>query len=103
MRPAPPEPPPLSLHDALPILTWRAARTSFAAASSRRSATTRRRSRSTRLRASLSSTVRFRTTRTVELSDRSEEHTSELQSQSNLVCRLPLDKKNRRATQADEI
>src|SRR2546430_11549588 len=28
------------------------------------------------------------------LEDRSEEHTSELQSQSNLVCRLLLDKKN---------
>src|SRR2546430_6123498 len=28
------------------------------------------------------------------LADRSEEHTSELQSQSNLVCRLPLEKKN---------
>src|SRR2546430_5580994 len=28
------------------------------------------------------------------LSDRSEEHTSELQSQSNLVCRLLLEKKN---------
>src|SRR2546430_3774451 len=27
--------------------------------------------------------------------DRSEEHTSELQSQSNLVCRLLLEKKNR--------
>src|SRR2546430_11222327 len=30
--------------------------------------------------------------------DRSEEHTSELQSQSNLVCRLLLEKKKRRAT-----
>src|SRR2546427_7518693 len=29
------------------------------------------------------------------LADRSEEHTSELQSQSNLVCRLLLEKKNR--------
>src|SRR2546430_13490476 len=29
---------------------------------------------------------------------RSEEHTSELQSQSNLVCRLLLEKKNTRAT-----
>src|SRR5688572_32736179 len=29
---------------------------------------------------------------------RSEEHTSELQSQSNLVCRLLLEKKNNRAT-----
>src|SRR2546430_5108225 len=28
--------------------------------------------------------------------DRSEEHTSELQSQSNIVCRLLLEKKNRR-------
>src|SRR2546430_3151821 len=31
------------------------------------------------------------------LMDRSEEHTSELQSQSKLVCRLPLEKKNRDA------
>src|SRR2546430_8489026 len=30
--------------------------------------------------------------------DRSEEHTSELQSQSNIVCRLLLEKKNNRAT-----
>src|SRR5438270_2606461 len=30
---------------------------------------------------------------------RSEEHTSELQSQSNLVCRLLLEKKNRTANQ----
>src|SRR2546430_11442040 len=32
------------------------------------------------------------------LPPRSEEHTSELQSQSNLVCRLLLEKKNRRAS-----
>src|SRR2546427_8982704 len=31
----------------------------------------------------------------VEHPDRSEEHTSELQSQSNLVCRLLLEKKNK--------
>src|SRR2546430_5390041 len=30
----------------------------------------------------------------LEVSPRSEEHTSELQSQSNLVCRLLLEKKN---------
>src|SRR5688572_32552312 len=30
--------------------------------------------------------------------DRSEEHTSELQSQSNLVCRLLLEKKNKHIT-----
>src|SRR2546430_10699776 len=32
---------------------------------------------------------------TVKISSRSEEHTSELQSQSNLVCRLLLEKKKR--------
>src|SRR2546427_8402536 len=32
-----------------------------------------------------------------ELKERSEEHTSELQSQSNLVCRLLLEKKNARS------
>src|SRR2546427_1938968 len=35
----------------------------------------------------------------VALVARSEEHTSELQSQSNLVCRLLLEKKNKKATQ----
>src|SRR5690606_41796955 len=33
----------------------------------------------------------------VRLLDRSEEHTSELQSRENLVCRLLLEKKNRQA------
>src|SRR5437016_2999004 len=32
-----------------------------------------------------------------ELKDRSEEHTSELQSLTNLVCRLLLEKKNKRS------
>src|SRR2546430_7419890 len=35
----------------------------------------------------------------VAYEDRSEEHTSELQSQSNLVCRLLLEKKKNRHTQ----
>src|SRR2546430_12287328 len=34
---------------------------------------------------------------------RSEEHTSELQSQSNLVCRLLLEKKNNDTTTHDEV
>src|SRR5688572_31642258 len=34
---------------------------------------------------------------------RSEEHTSELQSQSNLVCRLLLEKKKKNHTQKDTI
>src|SRR3989475_2783360 len=33
--------------------------------------------------------------------DRSEEHTSELQSQSNLVCRLLLEKKKKKKTNAN--
>src|SRR2546430_13043889 len=33
--------------------------------------------------------------------DRSEEHTSELQSQSNLVCRLLLEKKKKSATSVE--
>src|SRR2546430_7228780 len=35
---------------------------------------------------------------TTELLERSEEHTSELQSQSNLVCRLLLEKKKKAIT-----
>src|SRR2546430_14404017 len=67
----------LSLHDALPISS--------------------RRSRSTELRsvASLGESTLIATSRPVDTSRarRSEEHTSELQSQSNLVCRLLLEKK----------
>src|SRR5256886_11075143 len=37
------------------------------------------------------------------LFERSEEHTSELQSQSNLVCRLLLEKKKTKPQQASEI
>src|SRR2546422_8477114 len=36
-------------------------------------------------------------------SRRSEEHTSELQSRLHLVCRLLLEKKNRRKAQADRL
>src|SRR2546430_12321719 len=60
---------PLPLHDALPIFSPPAAPTPPSSQVCRR----------TRRRAS---------------ADRSEEHTSELQSQSNLVCRLLLEKKN---------
>src|SRR5690242_21616696 len=73
--PAPTEIYTLSLHDALPVLP----RQSFnpvmkSCACARRAA------------ASISASVAFR----------SEEHTSELQSHVNLVCRLLLEKKNQR-------
>src|SRR5688572_31386332 len=45
------------------------------------------------LRVDLSAVVRLAVGREHDV--RSEEHTSELQSQSNLVCRLLLEKKNR--------
>src|SRR5438270_8675524 len=35
--------------------------------------------------------------------DRSEEHTSELQSQSNLVCRLLLEKKKKKIKQTNKL
>src|SRR2546427_5391932 len=38
----------------------------------------------------------YRPVRQTEVSARSEEHTSELQSQSNLVCRLLLEKKKKK-------
>src|SRR5688572_21547923 len=43
---------------------------------------------------------RYAARRRAALDARSEEHTSELQSQSNLVCRLLLEKKNRRGRRA---
>src|SRR2546430_11013667 len=45
-------------------------------------------------------TVRAFAVSGVTMAGRSEEHTSELQSQSNLVCRLLLEKKNKEATAA---
>src|SRR2546430_16421102 len=74
---------PLSLHDALPISP--------------------RRSRDRARAGPVSSPVRLMRKRLMSIQcprskyfDRSEEHTSELQSQSNLVCRLLLEKKNKR-------
>src|SRR5438270_2362739 len=60
----------LSLHDALPISAPSVAPASFSTAR-----------------------VTVRPPRATSSSRRSEEHTSELQSQSNLVCRLLLEKK----------
>src|SRR2546430_3864683 len=69
----------LSLHDALPISRCRCGR-SVTGARARESRETHARARP----------------RWVPASERSEEHTSELQSQSNLVCRLLLEKKKKK-------
>src|SRR2546430_9625338 len=76
--PAPPEISPLSLHDALPIPPT--------ASSPAPPPTPQRRV------TIWAPCGRRRTSRSPTVS-RSEEHTSELQSQSNLVCRLLLEKK----------
>src|SRR5688572_33281053 len=79
--PAPTEIYTLSLHDALPI-SIRAARS--------RSLQAPRHKQRPRSTADLQAGALAR-----QLEGRSEEHTSELQSQSNLVCRLLLEKKNK--------
>src|SRR5207237_8617665 len=75
----------LSLHDALPISSTPASRLRSATA---RSATSRSR------RYGRTPTTTRRTASSRSDPGRSEEHTSELQSHLNLVCRLPLEKKN---------
>src|SRR5258706_13419634 len=64
----------LSLHDALPILAHRARNGLLA-------------------RRCANAVVAGRSTRSLDFTGRSEEHTSELQSLTNLVCRLLLEKK----------
>src|SRR2546427_2990842 len=76
----------LSLHDALPI-----------SPSPRRCARPIRRAPTGRSRCGMRSWP-TRRTRPPAGAPRSEEHTSELQSQSNLVCRLLLEKKKPTAT-----
>src|SRR5436190_6526893 len=90
-HPAPTDIYTLSLHDALPICSRggpaarpRASKSSAAPASRPRPSSTPR--------ALPSSTIRRRARR------RSEEHTSELQSHSDLVCRLLLEKKKTKVT-----
>src|SRR3712207_7175067 len=80
----------LSLHDALPIFGRRARRaTAHPGRGAQRRRTVRRRGRRPPGRAHRAQPGHQR--------DRSEEHTSELQSRQYLVCRLLLEKKNERA------
>src|SRR2546430_6640118 len=73
----------LSLHDALPISCSRLAIRRRSASSIRMSVVGSR------------SSTSLMTYSLATSPERSEEHTSELQSQSNLVCRLLLEKKNK--------
>src|SRR5438477_12388527 len=78
----------LSLHDALPI--WLDGRSGQAPASARA------RLRRVAVRSQHRRGPPGRRSRGRRVPSRSEEHTSELQSHVNLVCRLLLEKKNRR-------
>src|SRR5689334_24805571 len=95
MKPAIPEIYPLSLHDALPI--WlRSHGSGYPGRSGRDFAREGQRSRGShdrwsQSRGRLSGTYRDGR---ISIERRSEEHTSELQSQFHLVCRLLLEKKN---------
>src|SRR2546421_9018368 len=75
----------LSLHDALPIFSWN----SSASAGNGSSGPYPRSRRAARLRVTIAPRASAAT--------RSEEHTSELQSRSDLVCRLLLEKKKKKA------
>src|SRR2546430_8197875 len=83
----------LSLHDALPISP--AARTSLIISNTSAviSGSSAEVGSSNNKRRGLIEMARAMATRCRCPPDRSEEHTSELQSQSNLVCRLLLEKK----------
>src|SRR5205085_10745305 len=83
----------LSLHDALPISESRSSTRTRTPAPSRKCST-----RSTTCSNSARTSTRPTTTRRPRSTalPRSEEHTSELQSQSNLVCRLLLEKKKKK-------
>src|SRR2546427_5412049 len=88
----------LSLHDALPILRRHASRLLRLATAPRECP----------LGAGPGATVAHSATlpaapRHLRQSARSEEHTSELQSQSNLVCRLLLEKKKNNLTSHMEV
>src|SRR2546430_8148192 len=80
----------LSLHDALPIYSGSTKSTSTLSATRSRRSTAL--SDATGAATMTAAASRFFAERTAA-SVRSEEHTSELQSQSNLVCRLLLEKK----------
>src|SRR5690606_42007521 len=80
----------LSLHDALPISTWAGSSTCASARTTRSAAGA---SAPTPRRRPPSSPPRRRRCGRRPPRPRSEEHTSELQSRENLVCRLLLEKK----------
>src|SRR5206468_9976054 len=82
---------PLSLHDALPIYHDDLGRRTVGLVAAQRSTDAERPGRAGRV--GLPGNNEFPTRKLAKLHHRSEEHTSELQSRSDLVCRLLLEKK----------
>src|SRR5206468_11693818 len=85
----------LSLHDALPIYAFLAAAGGALADQERAAALRDHPARVAGDRRPAAPLPRARRSRDAPSSARSEEHTSELQSRSDLVCRLLLEKKNK--------
>src|SRR5690606_42117429 len=92
--PPPPQPPPLSLHDALPICPGPPPQKQLGGRHRHRHPPRVAPARAPRLPAFRAARRRlWRLQDAAPASGRSEEHTSELQSRENLVCRLLLEKK----------
>src|SRR2546430_16204513 len=85
----------LSLHDALPILPEPRPQAASAAASAAPALNLVEDLSPRSAAFGIGVVPRFPTVKFLSLGRRSEEHTSELQSQSNLVCRLLLEKKKK--------
>src|SRR5688572_32440639 len=83
----------LSLHDALPILC------ELSRSPCRSPTSSRYYPFVLHYEPSLASSSEALSLSSIKLATRSEEHTSELQSQSNLVCRLLLEKKKKKKNQ----
>src|SRR5690606_41261298 len=84
----------LSLHDALPIYRRTRPRTAYARPAQQFRLGARHAATYRRIRLDLAQTLERRIAHgATGVEDRSEEHTSELQSRENLVCRLLLEKK----------
>src|SRR2546430_6084799 len=86
----------LSLHDALPIYHWCQPRSAGLSGPRLTFAWCRHSQRRTGLSSESHPYAAATRARISLMTGRSEEHTSELQSQSNLVCRLLLEKKKSR-------
>src|SRR5437016_9985406 len=86
----------LSLHDALPISEWDLCESSFGVCGDPHPPPNRKTCATEATRRASRCASKMLSTSSIAALVRSEEHTSELQSLTNLVCRLLLEKKNKK-------